>query len=76
MKSSIVADHQFQSQFTGDLGLLHTRDAAIDSDDLMEVLLLELAKGIAVETIAFFNPIRNVVIDIRPGESQAAPEDC
>ena len=74
----VVGDDQLDAQLARQLGLAHRRDAAIDRDDQLGLVLgRQLAQGLGIDPVAFLDAMGDVVLDVGgPGQPQARPQDA
>ena len=66
----MISHDQFQPQFPGNFCLFDTGDATIDRHYQLKVLFFELSQSFTVKSIALFDAIRDIVINICPGDGQ------
>ena len=72
----MIGDDQFETEVSRERRFLDAANAAIDGDDQpLRVFLVKLPHRVAVQAIALFQAMRDVVIDRRIREPQAVPKN-
>ena len=74
----VIGHDQLEAQLARQPCLGHRRDAAIDGDNQrLRMLFGQPPQGLAVDPIAFLDPVRNVINHLAcAGQLQAGPEDA
>ena len=71
----VVGDDQLEPDAAGKSGFMDRGDAAVDADDELAAVAVDLTQGVGVDAVALFEPVGDVVADVRPGELEQVPED-
>ena len=71
----MVGDDQIHAELAGHVGGLERRDAAIDGDENARARLGQGAHRLAVEAVAFLDPMGDIEIDLGAEQGQQLPED-
>ena len=70
----MIGDDQFEARFARRLGLLHTGDPAVDRDDHRGTAVGQLTQRVIVESVAFVEPVGDIVSDVATEQSQTVAE--
>ena len=71
----VIGDDQFEAQLVRFRGFVEARDAAIDGDDELRAVGLELLKRLRIQPVALFQAVRHVEIRFGADVAESLEED-
>ena len=73
----MVGDDQFETQALGQCRFFDAADSAINRDEqALRVFLMEFGNRFGIDSVAFFQPAWNVIVNGGSGQLQAVPQQA
>jgi hypothetical protein len=71
----VIGDDEIDAALFGDLSGFYGGDAAVDGDDELGAAVDDLAEGVGIEAVAFFEAVGDVEVDFAAQDVDGVPED-